>query len=435
MLLPLRSLFAYLALSAAVLLFLPAAGSLGALCVFAAVLLGWQDLRGVPRGIFAVAGLLLLLALVIAPGALLQAADNMTRLAGVILAVMLLASVLGRSRDLQAVSSSLFQGRAGARYGGIAFGTGLISVPLNFGAVALMGSLIRHRLDQQGDSPATRNATRAALRGFGISPLVSPLSISIALTLTLLPGLSAVALLGVGIPLGLFILLLGTFWREPEIQPIGAVARDRVGAGPWLRFSGLILLICLAVFLLSHYLEVSYARAVATSCLATVLLALLWASLRGQSARLPEMSSVSNELAIVGGSAFIGSLVSALILGGISTAVILPGWLWPLVALALPAVFFMAGMVGINPIVCGTLAGGILGSLWPESALLGLGVAITGGWSTTAMGTPYAANALLMERFTGYRARHASQRWNQGLSRICLVLTGALAALLTWFAL
>ncbi|MCH8498433.1 MAG: hypothetical protein LAT63_08135 [Marinobacter sp.] len=430
--LPLRSLLAYLALTAAVLLFVPGAGSLGALCVVTAIMLGWQDLRGVPRGILAVAGLLFVIALAVNPVALLQAADNMTRLAGVILAVMLLASVLGRFSDLQAVSTSLFQGRAGVRYGGIAFGTGLISVPLNFGAVALMGSLIRHRIDQHGDSPATRNATRAALRGFGVSPLVSPLSISIALTLTLLPALSGMALLGVGIPLGVFILVLGLGWREPEIQPALQAPRQRVGAGPWLRFSTLILLICLAVFLLSHALNVSYARAVATSCLATVVLALLWARLRGRPGTLPDMSTVSNELAIVGGSAFIGSLVSALILAGLPTTMTLPLWLWPLLALLLPAVFFAAGMVGVNPIVCGTLAGGILGSLWPEPALLGLGVAIIGGWSTTAMGTPYAANALLMERFTGYRARHASLRWNLGLSRTCLIVTGVLAAGLTW---
>lgn len=85
--------------------------------------------------------------------------------------------------------------------------------------------------------------------------------------------------------------------------------------------------------------------------------------------------------------------------------------------------------------MAGTLLGGILGSLWPESALIGLGIAMVTGWGITAFGTPFAANALIMERLTGYRAVDASFRWSLGLSLFGLTLASLLAAGLTaWLA-
>lgn len=129
------------------------------------------------------------------PALIAGAATNMTRLAGLILAVLLLSSVLARSRDLQNISSSLFTGNPLARYASVAFGTALVSVPLNFGSVAVVGSLAAERIRNDGDSSATRNGTRAVLRGFGVSPIWSPLSISVALTLTLLLGLGKLAAL------------------------------------------------------------------------------------------------------------------------------------------------------------------------------------------------------------------------------------------------
>ena len=71
------------------------------------------------------------------------------------------------------------------------------------------------------------------------------------------------------------------------------------------------------------------------------------------------MANVSNELAIVGGSAFIGAVISAAVLGQISGNLNLPGWLWPVLAAAVPWVFFIAGLGDVNPIVIGTLAAGL----------------------------------------------------------------------------
>ena len=178
MLIRLRSTFAYLALVAAVLSLLPGMPQLGAVAVALAVSMGWREMRGVPKVVFSVAMIALAYALAADRSLIGEGAANVTRLAGLILSVMLLSQVLSRSRDLQRISVSLFSGRPVSRYLSLAYGTALVSIPLNFGSVAVIGSLVADRIHKEGDSAATRNATRAVLRGFGVAPMFSPLSIS-----------------------------------------------------------------------------------------------------------------------------------------------------------------------------------------------------------------------------------------------------------------
>ena len=428
--LPLRSALAYVALLSAILASLPGMTYLGAAAAGATVLLGWQDMRNVPRAVFVVALAMLVFALGYDPELIETASGNMTRLAGLMLAVMLLSNVLARTEDLQKISVSLFGGKPLARYLSLAFGTSLVSVPLNFGSVAVVGSLVGERIRRNGDSESTRNATRAVLRGFGVAPMFSPLSISVVLTLTLLPQVSLLSLLLLAVPFSVLMVLAGLNWREPE--PLQSTERsvNRAGAGSWLRFGGLILAICVGVLWLSHRFGLSYAHAVALSCLAAVLLYRILGWLKRENPPLASMANVSNELAIVGGSAFIGAVLSGVVLGQISGQPELPVWLWALLAAGVPWVFFAAGLAGMNPIIIATLIGGILGSLWPGAAQLGLAIAMVTGWGITAFGTPFAANALIMERLTGYRTRDASFRWSLALS-----LSGLCAASLLGFSL
>ncbi|WP_278351465.1 hypothetical protein [Marinobacter nauticus] len=428
--LPLRSALAYVALLSAILASLPGMTYLGAAAAGATVLLGWQDMRNVPRVVFVVALVMLVFALGYDPELIETASGNMTRLAGLMLAVMLLSNVLARTEDLQQISVSLFGGKPLARYLSLAFGTSLVSVPLNFGSVAVVGSLVGERIRRNGDSESTRNATRAVLRGFGVAPMFSPLSISVVLTLTLLPQVSLLSLLLLAVPFSVVMVLAGLRWREPE--PLQTTERSviRAGAGSWFRFGGLILAICVGVLWLSHRFGLSYAHAVALSCLAAVLLYRILGWLKRENPPLASMANVSNELAIVGGSAFIGAVLSGVVLGQISGQPELPVWLWGILAAGVPWVFFAAGLAGMNPIIIATLVGGILGSLWPTAAQLGLAIAMVTGWGITAFGTPFAANALIMERLTGYRTRDASFRWSLALS-----LSGLCAASFLGFSL
>lgn len=440
-----RSALAYAALVAGVLQMIPGAETIGAVVVILAICLGWQDLRRVSRmllGLVAIAGVS---AALTEPGALAAAATNMTRLTALIIAVMLLSSMLGRSKDLDTISRGLFSGRPLSRYFNITFGTVFMAVPLNFGSVGVVAAMIQGEKTRGGDSAMTRNAARGMLRGFGASPICSPLSISVVITLTFLPGLHGWQLIGVSLPLAVSYLLFGTFFREkeqparkgsgkkeaPEYPSAGTQSRY-YRALPWLRFAGIIAAICAATFGLSGLMDMSYGRAVTLSCLAAVGVSLIYRLTRRESAELPSMALVSNELVIVGGSAFLGALVSAFATTLLGVGFDLPAWAFPVTAFIVPWAFFCAGMVGLNPIVIGTLIGGVLGPIWPGAAVLGLGIAMVSGWGLTTAGTPYSANSLLLNRLTGYDVHEAAMRWNMRLSLISLAIAGGLAAGLTF---
>lgn len=427
-----RSILAYLALLCGVLSFVPGAMVFGAVCVVLAVLLAWKELRTVARMLFGFVVFGTLAALIMEPAALLVASENMTRLSALILTVMLLSSVLGNSADLLKISGSLFSGKPLARYYSLAFGTGLLSVPLNFGSVGVVGSMIGHRIRGRGDSAMTRNAVRAVIRGFAVSPICSPLSISVVMTVTFLPGLQSWELIALSLPVGVLILLGGAWQREPEQMVVPDDGEVRAGVAPWLRFAGIIALICVGVFALSGLVGLSYSKSVTLSCFAAVVIGF---SLRGARTRkldLPTMAPVSNELIIVGGSAFIGALISLLALNLMGDDFSFPRWAYPVLAFGVPWVFYIGGTGGFNPIVIGTLVGGVLGPLWPAEAVLGLGIAMVCGWGITSGGSPYAANSLLMERLTAYPARQIGLHWNFRLSMVLLLLTGGLGAGLTY---
>ena len=434
-----RSALAYLALLCGVLSLVPGMAVVGASAIVLAILLGWRDLRRVARIIFGLLVAMSLLALVDEPSALMDGAVNMTRLTALILTVMLLSSLLGRSSDLERISATLFAGRPAVRYLSVTFGTTVLSVPLNFGSVGVVSSMIAGQVRRHGDSAMARNASRGTLRGFGASPTCSPLSISVVMTVTFLPGLHSWQLIAFSLPLAVVYLLSGLLFTERETEALAQGDAIDTGLGkylPWLRFMAIIGAICVGAFVLSGPGGLSYSKAVTLSCLGAVAVLFvhgLVRSPRGTGNPLPSMAPVSNELVIVGGSAFLGALISSFALKWLGAGFSLPGWGYPVVAALVPWLFFAGGMVGLNPIVIGTLTGGVLGPIWPPEAVLGLGIGMVSGWGITTGGTPYSANSLLMERITGYSAKVAAYRWNLAHSVASLLVGGILAAALTWY--
>lgn len=356
---------------------------------------------------------------------------TITRLTALIVAVMLLAHVLGNSRHLAIISEHLFAGRALTRYLSITFGTLFLAMPLNFGSVSVVSTLIGREISAHGDSQGTRNAARAVLRGFGSASLCSPLSIAVVLTLTLVPGLRGWQLIALTFPLAAGYLLFGTVFREDENQahqPSERAVPEQVLTS-WLFFGGCIALICIGTFVSRALLGLAYAQAVTCSCLLVVAIGLA-ASSPGRR-RLPRMDGLGNELAIICGSAFLGATLSAFVSTQLAATFALPSWAFPAIALGLPWTIFAGGLIGMNPLLLVTLAGGLSGQLWPQGAALGLAVAMVCGWGLTTAGTPYSANALLVQRLTGYDNWRITIGWSAKLSVVALTLASALAATLT----
>ena len=143
------------------------------------------------------------------------------------------------------------------------------------------------------------------------------------------------------------------------------------------------------------------------------------------------MDSIGNEVAIICGSAFLGATLSAFVSSRLGAAFELPAWAFPAIALGLPWTLFGGGLIGVNPLILVTMVGGLSGQLWPAGAGLGLAVAMVCGWGLTIAGTPYSANALLVQRLTGYDNWRITVHWSARLSLIALTLASLLAAGLT----
>ena len=432
-LIALRSLVAYLTLACAAFALVP--GSAQAATVLAAlvIFLSWADLRTVGRVIASLMVLVSLYGLVRQPDLLLSASESMAGITGLILSVMLLSAVLGTSKDLAVISESLFGGRPVARYLGLSTGTGVLSIPLNFGSVGLIATMIGSQISQSGDSPAARNAARAVIRGFGASPMGSPLSIAVVMTVTLLPGLHSWTLLTLSLPFALLYLVAGVWSREQE-TPRSGPAETVSAFWPWMRFLAIVLFICVSAFALSTWGSLKYSLAVTLSCLSVVVLCLLYRRLVEGALALPSLANVNNELAIMGGSSFLGGALAMLALNSLGADFSLPSWGYPVLAFAIPWLFFCGGAVGVNPIISATVYGGILGPIWPEPALLALGLGLVTGWGITIAGTPYSSNSLLLERCTGYSAHQASYDWSRQYSLLMLTLSSGLCALIALMA-
>ncbi len=433
-----RSVFAYLALIAGLVPVSAHSELLGAPLVLIAILAGWLDLRPVSRVLLFLVGVSGIAALLWAPQVLADAARNTARLSALVIAVMLLAGTLGKSRDLGALSGSLFAGRPLPRYLSVTFATGFLAVPLNFGSVGVMSAMVSRVKEMHGDSALARNAARAVLRGFALASICSPLSISVVITLTFLPGLRLWELIAVSLPFAIAYMLLGSAFRENEALPHPANAvpvRDSAGSAsellPWLRFAAYIGAICAGAFALSAYGKLPYSRAVAISCVTAVAFGLMFRRSRGEPAGLPPMGHISNELTVMSGSAFLGVIAGSAGLQLLGLGFGLPLWAYPIAAFLVPWLLFTGGMLGLNPIVTGTMAGAMLGPIWPPSALLGLGIGMVSGWGLTVAGTPYSANSLLLSRLTGYDARAAALHWNLVLSITALMCAGLLGAGIT----
>ena len=317
-----RSLCVYLALLFALVPLWPGSEAIGAALVLVAVVASWRELKPVPRAVLVLVVGGALLALAFDPRLLLRAAVAAARLSALVIAVMLLSATLGRSRGAEELATGLMRGRALPRYLGIAAATGVLALPLNFGSVALMCTVIRRAMLRSGDSAPVRNAARAAMRGFGAASLGSPLSISLSVTLTLLPGSTAQGLLAISVPFACFFLLLGVAFREAEPASAAAPGIEAVAGGPasawrgWLRFAVWLAAICMAAFTLYGAFGMPYARAVSIACVGAAIVSLgaAWGS--GDKAGPPPMGSTGNELAVMSGSAFLGVIVGSVALVG-----------------------------------------------------------------------------------------------------------------------
>lgn len=335
----------------------------------------------------------------------------------------------------------------GRRYIALTTGGHLFALPLNYGAIALLGSLAMTSAQAEPDPEIRFHRRRRMLlaiqRGFISSLPWSPLAFAMAISVSLIPGGSwagaVVPCLGTSVILVTLGWALDTIFKPRLRRP--APPRKRP-TGSWalmLPLLGLLALLAVAVGGL-HLL--TGIRAVGVVMVVVPLISAGWIAIQTSGGPGTRASEAARRMALYLGTqlpgyraqlillmmaGFIGTL-GAQMMGpairatGLDLAA-LPGWV---VLLGLLYAIPVAGQIGANPILAVSLIAPIL----PAPAAMGLDpdhmiVAITAGWAISGASSPFTATTLLVGAFGNVSARHVGWKWNGGFVLLSLALCSA----------
>lgn len=363
-----------------------------------------------------------------------------------------LFTALGMLREAARTAESILQaGRMlvaqppGRRYIAITAGGTLFGAVLNFGAVALLSSLIQasNTLQAAGGDERVRRIREqrmmlALLRGFSTLMFWCPLTLAFALVTATIPGARWPAMIGLGTVATVSVMAAG--WLLDRLT----MPRRR-GTAPsvpfrWRHLMPLLALIGLVSALAIAVEELTSGRLIHGVILVVPLIATAWLAFgergrvlsRLQGYLTESVPEQRGEIAVLGNAAFLGTMVAALLVeAGLQDGLVdvgLPAVAIPVLALWTPVV---VGQLGANPLITVTVLATVLGAhaaQHVDGTILGMGLVM--GWGLTVGSSPAAAATLLIGRMTGHSAGWIGRRWNGPYTLLALTLcSGFLMAL------
>jgi hypothetical protein len=340
------------------------------------------------------------------------------------------------SEAIRACGRFLAEQPPGRRYAALSLGGHLFGIPLNYGALALLGGMAetsaRAEPDAELRAVRLRRMLLAIHRGFAATLAWSPLSFAMAISTAVVPGARWSDAAGAAVVTAL--ILGATGWAvDATISRPSAAVRARALAAPpppsGLGWSSLRPLWALLGLIGAGVWALGAATGVGAVPAVMVLapaLSLGWVAAQrpgaaaGRTAewarryvvdRLPEYRA---ELVILAMAAFIGSLGGALLAPvaqrmGLDLSAA-PGWV---VLVGLVWAVPLMGQFAMNPI----LSVSLLAPLLPAPAALGLAasdmvLALTAGWALAAVSSPYTASTLVLSAIAGVAPRRVGVVWN-----------------------
>lgn len=343
----------------------------------------------------------------------------------------------------------------GRRYAALTFTAHVFAVILNYGVVNLLGTMVKraNTLESAGGDMRRfkireKRMMLAILRGQCTMVGWSPLSILIALTVSLIPGLTWSQVAPAGAVYSVLFLSVGWMmdrleWRPaPGSAPLAAPPAGGFAAAV-LPMLAILVTIIVMVVCANWLLGISMVGAIMLMLpvFAFAWIGLQFAHLRPRltgamvlrrMARMPmrEFASARSETFILSSAAYIGAALSALIpedaVLNLITQLHLP---WLVLAVGLVAIIVVTGQLGINALVMITLIGGSLHHL-PVAGLPSvlLAVALLGGASLSIASSPYGTPVVLIAGMAGVTPEEVGRKWDGrftivAFAGLCLYLT------------
>lgn len=333
------------------------------------------------------------------------------------------------------------------RYALLTLGGYLFGIIVNLGVLSLLGSMIKRRNtlaaangNEEVRAARERRMALALLRGFSVTPLASPLSLSLAIMLTALPSLQWTIMLPLGMASGALILGLGCLhdWATAPRHLAGqapklVVVRDYAALAG---VTAIVLAVLGCALTLEALLRVPLSRAILVSL---PLVGLVWLAVQYRrfgavkAARLlgrrvvrratRTFPAYRTEIAILSSAGFIGSLFAAFVPPETLAAMLTAPWMPPLaLAPVLLLAVFIAGLGGINPIVAVTILASSLKAAPPLPVPLEpLALALMIGWSLSINRSALTASAMLTADMFGKSPSTIVGDWNGGFSLMALL--------------
>lgn len=426
--------------------------------------LGVAIVDGVRRDYYFLSAVVVLTGLIVAThanpwGALGKAFDFACFFSTFLLTLNVLRDAAKTSIGVRRCGNFVLAQAPGRRYFALTLASHLFAVILNYGVINLLGTMVvrSNTLASAGGDVnrlkiRERRMMLAVLRGQSSMVGWSPLSILIAVAVSMVPGLTWPSIAPVGGILAIGLLSLG--WLMDRRQwPAGARAAAPLPASDetFLRSVMPMLMILLAIIALvvavasASGLPMVRAVMLVVPCFAVFWIAtqfrrfgprVMAAVALRRLGRMPmkEFAAARSEVLIISTAAFIGSAVAALVppdaIDALMVQLRLP---WLVLAMLLAAAILAAGQLGINALVSMTLIGASLHHM-TETDLpsVVLATAMLGGSSLSIGSSPYGTPVVLIAAMTGQAPETIGRRWNGPFTVVALGFLYLYLAALTY---
>lgn len=418
------------------------------------LLLEWRDLRVNAKALILIAlGLGLWLAIEgTEPAALKTGLSRAVYFSSFLIALGFLAEAATSSALVNRAGAYLIAQPPSRRYLALTVGGHLFGNLLNVGGFALLVTMARqaNTLDAaQGNAAVQeireRRMTMAAMRGFCCFTLWSPMSLSVALMLAVLPGTTWLGLAPVGLAVTLVFLAAGWALDWLGRPPGGLLAAPPKTDERWtilVALSGLVVVPAGLALLADTFFGIRFTAAILGVVPAFALgwilvqhgadgqgrvLARTGHRLIGMAER--SFPTYRYEAAIFSTSTFLGAVLLVLL-----PPADLARWLAPLGAhpQALPILLMLAvpalAQIGIGPMISAALLAGAL-PLLPihDLAPIKLALALTGGWAVAVQASTLTAPTLVAAKLLDRSPATVAWRWNGAYALLMLaILAGIL---------
>jgi len=411
-----------------------------AICLIVYFVLRWRALSSMARRMLGMASVLAVAALTLADAPLdlaLAALRPGLFLAVFISCVNMLRTAARQSPFIRRCGMLVVNQPPGRRYALLSLGSAMAAVILLFSVLNLFGTMVA-RAGKPG-SPAMRRSVMAMLRGFALTPSISPLAIPFAAISTTYADLSwpdVAPLIVVGI-----VLLWGLGWLLDFLDSERKAAAPVIAHdGNWTDYLRMVVLIGVLVAVvvgLKQAIGVSLGYGV---IFAAPAFAFAWMIIRrwkggfGLAAVLAVrrvavgMTEDRNELAILFAAGVAGVSINGLLpvetMSSALNSISIPTFLIPA---AIALVFVLAGQLAFQPIMIFIIVAAVL----PDAQALGIPPAVLFAtyflaWGLMTVSSPFNVCTLVPARLAGINSFTLCWQWNGLYGVLATLIVAAL---------